>query len=137
MTAGRDSADYLRRAPRVNLILRGADRPLTSGTGGIMADSIYILGDEDRKKFAKLIAQAWSDESVKDRYEREPRAVLNEFGITYPDGIDVPAVPGKPVGEFSVEELEMAAGSCLGTASSLSTIGGTAFTAATAGSGLS
>jgi putative thiazole/oxazole-modified microcin (TOMM)-like peptide len=102
-----------------------------------MADSIYVLGDEDRKRFAKLIAQAWSDEGVKDRYEREPRAVLNEFGITYPDGIDVPTVPGKPVGEFSVEELEMAAGSCLGTASSLSTIGGTAFTAATAGSGLS
>ena len=51
-----------------------------------MADSIYVLGDEDRKKFAKLIAQAWSDESVKDRYESDPRAVLGEFGITYPDG---------------------------------------------------
>ncbi|HEY3906226.1 MAG TPA: TIGR04351 family putative TOMM peptide [Streptosporangiaceae bacterium] len=102
-----------------------------------MADSIYVLGDEDRKKFAKLIAQAWSDESVKDRYESDPRAVLGEFGITYPDGVDAPAMPGKPVGEFSVEELEMAAGSCFGTASSVSTVGGCAFTAATLGSGLS
>jgi putative thiazole/oxazole-modified microcin (TOMM)-like peptide len=137
MSTGRDSADYLRCRPDVSLMLRGADGPLTSGTGGEMADSIYVLGDEDRKKFAKLIAQAWSDESVKDRYESDPRAVLGEFGITYPDGVDAPAMPGKPVGEFSVEELEMAAGSCFGTASSVSTVGGCAFTAATLGSGLS
>jgi putative thiazole/oxazole-modified microcin (TOMM)-like peptide len=137
MNKGRDSADYLRCRPDVSLFLRGADGPLTSGTGGEMADSIYVLGDEDRKKFAKLIAQAWSDESVKDRYENEPRAVLGEFGITYPDGLDTPAMPGKPVGEFSVEDLEMAAGSCLGSASSVSTVGGTAFTAACLGSGLS
>lgn len=101
-----------------------------------MADSIYVLGDEDRKKFSKLIAQAWSDESVKDRYESEPRTVLGEFGITYPEGVDVPVMPGKPVGDFSVEALEMAAGGCLGTASSVSTVGGCAFTAATAGSGI-
>lgn len=101
-----------------------------------MAESIYVLGDEDRKKFAKLIAQAWSDDAVTEQYTANPHTVLAEFGITYPAGVATPALPPKPVGDLSVEELEMAAGTagCFGSASSLSTIGGTAFTASTLGS---
>jgi hypothetical protein len=102
-----------------------------------MAESIYVLGDEDRKKFAKLIAQAWTDDAITAEYNANPHAVLSEYGISYPSEVTAPVIPPKPVGDLSVEELEMAAGGCLGTASSLSTIGGTAFTAATAGSGLS
>lgn len=99
-----------------------------------MAESIYVLGDEDRKKFAKLIAQAWTDDAIKEQYDADPRTVLGEYGISYPTGVEVPALPAKPVGDLSVEELEMAAGGCFGSASSISTIGGCAFTASTLGS---
>jgi putative thiazole/oxazole-modified microcin (TOMM)-like peptide len=90
---------------------------------GVMADSVYVLGDEDRRKFAKLIAQAWTDDVVKDRYASDPRGVLAEYEIDYPAGVDTPALPDMPTGDFSVEALEMAAGN-VGTASSVSTIGG-------------
>jgi hypothetical protein len=106
-----------------------------------MAESLYILGDEDRRKFARLIAAAWSADDVKTRYGREPRAMLAEYGIAYPEGVATPPLPQKPEGEFSIEELEVAAGvepeGCAGTASSVSTIGGTAFTAGTYGCGAS
>ncbi len=39
-----------------------------------MAESMYVLGEEDRKKLARLIAAAaWSDEVLKARCETEPR----------------------------------------------------------------
>jgi hypothetical protein len=98
-----------------------------------MAESLYILGDEDRRKFARLIAAAWADEDVKGRYEREPSELLAEYGAAYPEGVATPPLPGKPVGELSVEELETAAGGTLGSASSVSTIG---TLSGTAGSGL-
>ncbi|SDL13038.1 hypothetical protein SAMN05421874_11670 [Nonomuraea maritima] len=105
-----------------------------------MAESLYILGDDDRRKFARLIAAAWADEDVKSRYEREPRVMLEEYGIAYPQGVATPPLPAKPVGEFSVEELETAAGGTLGSASSVSSVGtvsgtaGSGLTASTAGS---
>ncbi|WP_214409257.1 hypothetical protein [Sphaerisporangium fuscum] len=108
-----------------------------------MAESVYILGDEDRRKFARLIAAAWSEGEVKSRYGREPRLMLAEYGIAYPEGVPTPPLPAKPEGEFSVEELEAAAGSegeagsCLGSASSISTIGGCLGTASTYGCGAS
>ncbi|WP_030454983.1 MULTISPECIES: thiocillin family RiPP [Herbidospora] len=104
-----------------------------------MAESIYILGDEDRKKFARLVAAAWSDGGVKTRYGHEPRVMLAEYGISYPEGVATPPLPARPEGEFSVEELEVAAGAeaegCLGSASSISTIGGCLGTASTYGCG--
>ncbi|HLU71848.1 MAG TPA: hypothetical protein VKZ82_06690 [Nonomuraea sp.] len=99
-----------------------------------MAESVYILGDEDRKKLARLIAAAWADERVRTRYEREPRPMLAEFGIAYPEGVPTPPLPDKPEGEFDVEDLESAAGGSLGSASSVSSVGGSAFTAWTVGS---
>ncbi|WP_170990853.1 thiocillin family RiPP [Herbidospora galbida] len=103
-----------------------------------MAESIYVLGDEDRQKFARLIAAAWSDEDVKTRFEAEPRAVLAEYGVVIPEGIPTPPLPARPEGEFSVEELEMAAGAqaegTAGTAGTLGTIGGCFGTAGTYGS---
>ncbi|MFF3664854.1 hypothetical protein [Microtetraspora malaysiensis] len=98
-----------------------------------MAESLYILGDEDRRKFARLIAAAWADDEVRDRYEREPRPMLAEYGLSYPEGVATPPLPSKPVGEFSVEELEAAAGGTLGSASSVSSVG---TLSGTAGSGL-
>ncbi|MBB5778818.1 thiocillin family RiPP [Nonomuraea jabiensis] len=104
-----------------------------------MAESLYILGDEDRKKFARLIAAAWSEEDVKSRYGREPRQMLAEYGIAYPEGVATPPLPPKPAGEFSIEELEVAAGTeapadgCFGSASSVSCFTGCVATASTYG----
>ncbi|WP_214103992.1 hypothetical protein [Acrocarpospora catenulata] len=75
-----------------------------------MAESIYILGDEDRKKFARLIAAAWGDGELRERYETDPRTVLSQYGIVYPDGVPTPPLPAKPDGEFDIANLESAAG---------------------------
>ncbi|MEV8633956.1 hypothetical protein AB0395_20080 [Streptosporangium sp. NPDC051023] len=90
-----------------------------------MAESIYILGDEDRKKFARLIAAAWDDGVLHERYETEPRAVLSQYGIVYPDGVPTPPLPARPEGEFDIAELETGAGygvSSVGTAYTIGTI---------------
>ncbi|GIH72512.1 hypothetical protein [Sphaerimonospora thailandensis] len=86
-----------------------------------MAESIYILGDEDRKKFARLIAAAWDDPELRGRYETEPRAVLAQYGIVYPSGVPTPPLPARPEGEFDIAELESAAGSAVASASTTGT----------------
>jgi putative thiazole/oxazole-modified microcin (TOMM)-like peptide len=105
-----------------------------------MAESIYVLGDDDRRKFAKIVANVWTDDSFAQRYANSPYDVLAEHGIDYPQSVQAPLVPPKPEGDLSLEALEaVAAGAAEGTtgtagsASSVSTIGGTAFTAACAG----
>ena len=45
--------------------------------------------EEQSKKFAKLIAKAWSDEAFKERLLTDSRAVLEAEGITVPPGVDV------------------------------------------------
>ena len=102
-----------------------------------MAEGIYVLSDEDRRKFAKIVSSAWSDTEFAGRYQTSPYEVLAEHGIDYPATVAPPLLPPKPSGDLSMEALEaVAAGSAegtLGSASSISTIGGTAFTASTAG----
>ncbi|WP_062349298.1 hypothetical protein [Herbidospora yilanensis] len=96
-----------------------------------MAESVYVLGDEDRKRFSRLVAAAWSDDAVKTRYGHEPRVMLAEYGIGYPAGVPTPPLPVRPEGEFELEELEVAAGAqepscvsciqCVGTVATLYT----------------
>ncbi|WP_062349308.1 hypothetical protein [Herbidospora yilanensis] len=83
-----------------------------------MAESIYILGDEDRRKFARLIAAAWDDGELRNRYETEPRLVLSQYGIVYPKGVPTPPLPEKPEGEFDIANLDTA-GSGAATVSSV------------------
>ena len=45
--------------------------------------------EEQGKKYAKLIAKAWSDESFKERLLTNSRAVLEAEGISVPPGVDV------------------------------------------------
>jgi putative thiazole/oxazole-modified microcin (TOMM)-like peptide len=121
---------------------------MTVQKGTVMADTIGTLSGEDRSKFARIVARAWSDEQTRGRYENDPHAVLSEAGIDYPAGAPVPYLPAKPEGEFNVEMLELVAGdgviidpsdpnfSCAGSASSVSSLAcpcGTAFTASTFG----
>ncbi|WP_066375893.1 hypothetical protein [Herbidospora mongoliensis] len=84
-----------------------------------MAESMYVLGEGDRKKLARLIAAAWSDGGLKARYETEPRVVLREYGIDYPAGVPTPPLPAKPEGEFEIADLESAAGAASVTAGTI------------------
>jgi hypothetical protein len=95
-----------------------------------MTESVYVLGGDDRKKFAKLVAAAWQDPGVQSRYESEPGALLSQYGIAYPEGVPTPPLPPKPEGEFDITDLESAAGSSVGTVSSISCVGSCLHTAA-------
>ena len=72
--------------------------------------------EEQGKKYAKLIAKAWSDESFKERLLSDSRAVLEAEGIRLPPGVDVKVleqtesqyfivIPKKP-SPFSVATVE-------------------------------
>ena len=72
--------------------------------------------EEQGKKYAKLIAKAWSDESFKERLLSDSRAVLEAEGISVPLGVDVKVleqtdtqlfmvIPIKPEGEGGVGRL--------------------------------
>ena len=78
---------------------------------------------EQRNQLAALFAACWKDEALKVRFQSDPKAVLAEYGIDVPDGIDVNVVententvqitmPQAPAGdgELSEEELSSVAG---------------------------
>ena len=78
---------------------------------------------EQRNALAKLFAACWKDEALKARFLSDPKAVLAEYGIDVPDGINANVVentdntvhitiPMAPAGagELSDEELTNAAG---------------------------
>ncbi len=44
---------------------------------------------EDRSKLAALIAKAWSDEAFLARLRKDPKAAMNEMGVTVPAGVAV------------------------------------------------
>ncbi len=71
---------------------------------------------EERKQYAKIIAQAWADEEFKKRLIDDPAIVLKENGIEIPEGMTVKVVehkkneihiplPPKPEMTGGVEEL--------------------------------
>jgi hypothetical protein len=56
--------------------------------GSSMEDKIK----EHRKRMAKVIAKAWSDESFKEKFLSDPKAVLERNGITVPPGAEIKVV---------------------------------------------
>lgn len=42
---------------------------------------------ESQKALSKIVAQAWLDEEFKERFISEPVAVLQENGLTLPNGV--------------------------------------------------
>jgi len=73
--------------------------------------------EELNKKYAKVIAKAWSDASFKEKLLADPRAVLEAEGISVPPGVDVKVVeqtdkqlffvlPARPedIGSIDVEQ---------------------------------
>ena len=78
---------------------------------------------EERKKYAKIFAQAWVDEEFKKRLLEDPATVLKENGIEVPEGVNVKFIdakenekwiqlPPKPaeLGDLSAEDLERISG---------------------------
>ena len=78
---------------------------------------------DERNQLAELFAACWKDEALKQRFMSDPKAVLAEYGMDVPDGMDVNVVensdncvhitmPVAPVGhqDLSDEELSAAAG---------------------------
>ena len=78
---------------------------------------------EQKNQLASLFAACWKDEALKARFMSDPKAVLAEYDMDVPDGMDVKVVenadncvhitmPAPPSGsmELSDEELSNAAG---------------------------
>ena len=85
------------------------------------------MSDAERQKPAllgKVIARAWRDPAFKAKLLADPKAVLNEAGVTFPTDVTVRVVedtathfhlvlPPKPTGALSEEALDhVAAGAC-------------------------
>ncbi len=80
----------------------------------------HNLSDEDKKKWAEMIAKCWTDEAFKKRFKENPTAVLNEFGINCPSNITYKVVedtkdtiylhiPQKPEANLSEADLKKTA----------------------------
>lgn len=74
---------------------------------------------EHRTRFARLIADAWSDPDIAARYGSEPSAVLAEYGIVLELGTEAPHLPPAP-GDVAVEDLSMSAGAAMATIGTVS-----------------
>ncbi len=73
--------------------------------------------------FAKVIARAWSDDAYRAKLLSDPRAALNEVGVTIPENVTVRVVedteetrflvlpkPPPQAGDQSLADLEQEAG---------------------------
>ena len=87
---------------------------------------------EQKNQLASLFAACWKDEALKARFMSDPKAVLAEYDMPVPDGMDVKVVenadncvhitmPAPPSGsmELSDEELSNAAGGTGNTATGI------------------
>jgi hypothetical protein len=94
----------------------------TPGTG--ITDKQVRMATETNP-YAKVIAQAWSDEDFKQRLKDDPHAALAEHGIDAPPDTRITVVentadaihlvlPAAPDGEISEEELaNVSGGTCM------------------------
>ena len=82
---------------------------------------------ESKNQLMQLFAACWKDDALKTRFMSEPKAVLGEYGLDVPDGVDVKVVenvedcvyitlPAAPIGHelLSDEELDQAVGGTVG-----------------------
>lgn len=84
--------------------------------------------EEFAKKWAQVVAKAWTDEKFKEKLLKNPEKVLAEMGIAIPAGqkIEIHAgtervmhlvLPQKPEGALTEQDLvNIAGGSCTGSA---------------------
>jgi len=76
------------------------------------SEQSVIRGQENSQNWARLVAQVWADDQLKQRLLTSPAAVLKEFGATIPEGMEVRVVentekvvhltlPAKPLGDVT------------------------------------
>lgn len=75
---------------------------VTPGTDGAMGSG---LPDGQESRFVELVACAWLDPELANRYRTDARAVLAEFGVTPAPGQEPPALPENTMEELTIEEL--------------------------------
>jgi hypothetical protein len=74
-----------------------------------------------QKQWGMIVAQAWSDDSLKAKLLENPESILREYGVEIPYGIELRVVedtaeirhlvlPTSPAGEMADEELNCAVG---------------------------
>ena len=82
------------------------------------------MSEGELKKWSQLVAQAWSDEKLKQRLLKDPSSVLREHGIDVAAGVEIrvventdkvryltlPAKPTTDVTELNDEDLTAVAG---------------------------
>jgi hypothetical protein len=73
---------------------------------------------EQKDALAQLFAACWKDEALKARFMSDPKAVLAEYDIPVPDGIDVKVVenaddcvhitlPAPPSGSMDLSDTDL------------------------------
>jgi hypothetical protein len=76
---------------------------------------------EFQKAYGKVVAKAWSDEDFKAKLLADPKTVLKENGLEFPEDVELRVeettdkivhlfLPPEPTGQLSEEELEKVAG---------------------------
>lgn len=81
--------------------------------------------EEQRKKYAEVIAKAWSDENFKKKLLEHPREALKEMGVDVPtsssikvcdssDGTFYLVLPQKPSGNLDADSLKNITGGMCG-----------------------
>ena len=73
---------------------------------------------EQKNALAQLFAACWKDEALKARFMTDPKAVLKDYNLDVPDGIDVKVVenaddcvyitlPAPPAGDMDLSDDEL------------------------------
>lgn len=82
------------------------------------------IGQDDGLKMGQIVARCWSDEAFKAKFLKDPKAILAEYDVAVPEGIDIEVVentkdkrffllPDSPQnGEMSHEDLSQVNGAC-------------------------
>ena len=77
--------------------------------------------EEFQKAYGKVVAKAWADPDFKAKLLADPKTVLKENGLEFPEDVELRVVentdklvhlilPPEPTGQLSEEELEKVAG---------------------------
>jgi len=77
------------------------------------------IATQHRARFARLVADAWSEPDLAVRYDSDPTAVLALYGITLGEDEEIPNLPPAP-GDVAVEDLSTAAGAAMATIGTVS-----------------
>lgn len=75
---------------------------------------------EIRTQLARFFARTWSDETLRQDFERDPRGALAGAGVDWPGDLPLPELPERPEQAIDLESLEASAGAALSTIGTVS-----------------